>query len=172
MAKKDLEVRKETSQNPTVFNPWTDMNQVMERFFSDPFGSILSEMPAASRRVVTNVKETESGYIVSAEIPGIPADDLDINLHGNMLTVRAEHKEEEGKEGSEKGYRREYRSFQQSFSLPSTVDAEKIEANCENGLLEIFLPKTEAAQPKKVAVQRGNGGFLNKLLSKKDDQAH
>ena len=145
------------------------MNRMMERFFSDPFSSMLSELPAVSRRAVTDVKETENGYIVSAEIPGIPKEDLDISINGNMLTIKAEQRKEEGKEDSKEGYRREYRSFYQSFSLPTTVDTEKIEANCENGLLEIFLPKTPEAHPKKVQIQSGKGGFLSRLTGLKNE---
>jgi HSP20 family protein len=176
MANKDVEVRKSNSANvsdpsafnPGAFNPWTDMNKLMERFLDDPFGSWLSEMPSVSRRALTNIKETDQAYVLSAEIPGIPKEDVDISVNGNMLTIRAEHREEEGKEDSEQGYRRQYRSFHQSFSLPSMIDADKIEANCENGVLEIYLPKTEANQQKKVQVQSGKGSFLDRITGKKD----
>jgi HSP20 family protein len=167
---KEVQVRKDSvsARNPTVYNPWADMNRMMERFLNDPFGSWLSEMPTVNRRTLTDIKETDKGYVLCAEIPGIPKEDVDISVNGNMLTIRAEHREEEGKEDSELGYRRQYRSFHQSFSLPSTIDAEKIEANCENGMLEVFLPKTEAAQPKKIEVQSGKGGFLSRLGGKKE----
>lgn len=168
MAGKEVEVRKENlNRSPSVQSPWGDMNRMMERFFSDPFGSWLTELPSVSRRALADIKETDQGYVLSAEIPGIPKEDLDISVNGNMLTVRAEHKDEEGKADSPQGYRRHYRSFHQSFSLPTTVDPEKIEAACENGLLEIFLPKTEAAQPKKIEVQSGKGTFFSRLNGKK-----
>ena len=91
-------------------------------------------------------------------------------MNGNLLTVHAEHKEESGSEDSERGYRRQYRSFHQSFSLPTTIDPEKIEANYENGLLEIMMPKTEQSQAKKIEVQSGKGGFLNRLIGKGDQK--
>lgn len=169
MAKNEVQVRRgDPNRGATPYNPGIDMNRMMERFFSDPFGSWLAEMPTANRRALADIKETENGYILCAEIPGIPKDDVEISVNGNLLTIRAERRQEEGKEDSEQGFRRQYRSFHQSFSLPSTVDVEKIEANCENGILEVFLPTTEAAQPRRVEVQSGKGGFLNRSGSKKD----
>lgn len=169
MATKDIQVRKDNNPSASVYNPWTDMNRMMERFFTDPFGSWLTDFPNVSRRTLTDIKETDDGYVLSAEIPGIPKEDVDISVNGNMLTIRAEHREEEGEENSEQGYRRHYRSFHQSFSLPTMIDADKIEANCDNGVLEIFLPKTEATQPKKVQVQSGRG-LLSRLTGKKASQ--
>jgi HSP20 family protein len=168
MADKDIQIRKNSTPSADVYNPWTDMNRLIERVLNDPFGSLLNEMPSLSRRTLTDIKETDEGYILRAEIPGIPKEDVDISVNGNTLTISAEHREEEGKEDSGQGYRRQYRSFHQSFSLPSMIDANKIEANCENGMLEIYLPKTESAQPKKVQVQSGKGSFLDRLTGKKD----
>jgi HSP20 family protein len=63
-------------------------------------------------------------------------------------------------------YRRDYHSFQQRFTLPSNVDADKIEAHCENGVLEVLIPKNAKAQPRKIDVQSGKGGLSNKLNEK------
>lgn len=137
---------------------------MVERFFAPRFNSVLGDWPEITRRAATRIQETDNYYVLSAEIPGIPKEDIQISVSGNVLTVRAERREESGAEESEQGYRRSYRSFNQSFSLPTTVDPDKIEANCENGILEVVLPKTEQAQPKRIEVRSGKGGLLNRLV--------
>lgn len=164
MANKDVEVRRDNSSTGLT-SPLPDMNRMIERFFNDPFGSLLSgEFPALQRRTATDIRETDKAYVLCAEVPGIPKEDIDVSVNGNMLTIRAEHNAEQ--QNQEQGYRREYRSFRQSYALPSSIDANRIEAHCENGLLEVYLPKTEEAQPKKVEVQSGKGTFFDKLIGK------
>jgi len=152
-------------------NPFSDFDRMVDRLFGDRFGSLMGEFPIASRRTFGEVKETDKAYILCAEIPGVPKEDITIDVNGNLLTISAEHREEDGAPNEESGYRREYRTFQQSFSLPSTIDADKIEAHCENGLLEVWLPKVEMAQPKRVEVQSGKGGFLNRIMGKKTTES-
>lgn len=152
---KDLQVRKDNSFiTPSFFRGMPD--------FSDLFG----EWPSLSRQSMMNMKETESGYCLSADMPGIPQENIDINISGNMLTIRAENKSEEGDEKSEQGFTRQYRQFQQSLTLPTSVEAEKIEASYENGVLEIFIPKSAATQSKKIQIQAGKGGVTKRIFGK------
>lgn len=169
MANKDIQVRRD-SKSADIDSVIPEMNQMMERFFNNPFSSLLNELPTLNRRSFGEIKETDQGYILYADVPGIPKEDIDVNINGNMLTIQAEHKEEAGEADSEKGYRRQYRSFQQSFSLPTNVDTEQIEAHCENGVLEILLPKTGASPAKKVEIQSGKGGFWNRLMGKDESK--
>lgn len=166
MAKNDIQVTRSNERAPLAENPFYDMNRLMDRFFVDPFGAMLSDVPSVSLRA--DVKETNDSYLLSAEIPGIPKDEVEINVNGNILTIHAEHKEEEGSEASSRGYRREYRSFHQSFTLPSTVDSSAIEAQCDNGMLEVLLPKAASSQAKKVEIQSGKGGLWSRLAGKKN----
>jgi HSP20 family protein len=168
MAKKEVEVLSDRDRALRVRDPFSEMNRMVDRFFSDPFGSWLDDMPTISKRSFGEIKETDDAYLLAAEIPGIPREDLEIDVNGNLLTIHAEQKEETGDLKGDQGYRRSYRSVHQTFTLPTTVDADKIEAHAENGLLEIFIPKAEAAKPKRVEVQSGKGGFMDRLLGKKD----
>lgn len=155
--KKEVAVKSEKNQ-PTFldFSPQFDpmFDHVVDRFFGNRFLSNL-DWPESSRSAATNVRETDKNYILTAEIPGIPKEDIKISVNGNVLTIRAEQKQEAGSKSSEQGYRRHHRSFMQSFSLPTTIDADKIEATSEHGVLEINLPKTEKAQPKQIEVKSG-----------------
>jgi HSP20 family protein len=156
----ELDIRRDDDMLP-------DFERMAERFFGDRFGSLMGDLPmSGSRKAVTDIRETDQGYVLSADLPGIPKEEIEVNVSGNLLTVRAEHKEESGEEGREGGYRRQYRSFNQSFSLPSNVDPAKVEAHCENGLLEVWIPKTEQSQPRKIDLQSGKGGFWNRLRGK------
>lgn len=89
-----------------------------------------------------------------AELPGVKPEDVKISLENNVLTLQGEKKKEEERE-DDKAYRfeRTYGMFERSFTLPATIDANKIVAKFESGLLTILLPKVEAAKPRQITVK-------------------
>ena len=98
--------------------------------------------------------EKGDNFVVKMELPGMKEDEIDIHVVGNTLTVSGERKSES--EVKEKDYyscELNYGSFSRSVSLPSAVDATKIEASLEKGILEITIPKAEIAKPKKVGIK-------------------
>lgn len=99
-----------------------------------------------------NIKENEAGFEVEMAIPGMDKGDFKIELNHDVLTISSEKKvENEVKEG-EHFTRREfsYQAFSRSFTLPNTVDNERINAKYENGILSVAIPKREEARPKPV----------------------
>ena len=101
-----------------------------------------------------DIAEHEDAYVVEAELPGLTKDDVKISIDGDVLTIKGERKQEQTKNG--KNYHRTertYGSFMRSFTLPSSVKTDKIEANYKNGILTINLPKAEEAKPKAVEVK-------------------
>ena len=142
------------------------LDQMFQHFMTDPFGSWLSDFPTIARNNLGNIKETDEAYLLAADIPGIPKEDIKIHVDGNLLTVAAENDKVEGDQHSDSMYRREYHSFRQVFTLPSNVDADKIEAHCENGVLEVLMPKTTSSTKRNVEIQSGQGGFWNRLKEK------
>lgn len=99
-----------------------------------------------------NIKEDEDGFEVEMSAPGLDKKDFKVELNNNVLTISSEKKtENETKEG-EQFTRREfsYQSFSRSFTLPETVESEKIKAKYENGILKLNIPKKEEAKPKPV----------------------
>ncbi|MGX5820555.1 Hsp20/alpha crystallin family protein [Chitinophaga lutea] len=94
-----------------------------------------------------NIRETKDAYLLDVSAPGFDKADFKINLDGQTLTISTEKKSEEKVE-NEKQIRREftYRSFSRSFTLDESVDAEKINAKYDNGVLKVTLPKKEAKQ--------------------------
>jgi len=105
---------------------------------------------------VVDVAEKEKEYEITAELPGMDENNIEVKLSNGALTIRGEKKEE--KEEKEKDYylsERRYGSFERSFQLPEGIDADKIEAQFAKGVLKVTLPKTAEAQKsvKKIAVK-------------------
>jgi len=98
--------------------------------------------------------EKEDRFVVRAELPGMKKDEIDVSVVGNTLTISGERKAQ-SEVKDEDYYRCElcYGKFSRSIGLPAAVDAAKVDATYENGILEITLPKVEAAKPKRVSVK-------------------
>jgi HSP20 family protein len=101
-----------------------------------------------------DVAEEENAIVVRAEIPGCKAEDVDISVYGNTLTISGEKKLSEEKK--EKGYyhvESTYGSFRRELTLPTDVDPEKVNAVCKDGVLSITLPKAATAKAVKIKVE-------------------
>lgn len=125
-----------------------EMDNLIGSFFGDWSWPVWGRWPAI------DIAEKDNEFVVKAEIPGCKADDIDISVHGNMLTISGEKKQEEEKK--EKGYyhiESSYGSFRRDLTLASEVDPGKIEAACKDGILTITVPKSEKAKPVKVKVK-------------------
>jgi HSP20 family protein len=129
-----------------------EMNRLFNQFFREGDGEEGAWLTGAWTPPV-DIHETDEALILKAELPGCSKDDVHIELYNNRLTLRGERKHEtEVKE--ERYHRREraYGSFQRVFQLPATIDQDKVTASFQNGILELRLPKSEAAKPKRIAV--------------------
>ena len=128
----------------------------MDRLFNDPIARHAGEgdEPLETSWVpAVDVHESDKAITLRAELPGLTKDDVDLTVDNGRLTVRGEKKLE--KEETEGDYRRiesRYGAFYRSFPLPDAIDAEKIEANLDNGVLNVTLPKAEEAKPKRIEV--------------------
>ena len=112
--------------------------------------------PLAGRTLwpVIDIAEQEDAFMVNAEVPGCKAEDIDISVHGNTLTISGEKKQD--KEEEKRGFyhiERSYGSFRRDLNLGAAVDPEKIDARCKDGILSITLPKTEKSKAVKVKVK-------------------
>ena len=107
--------------------------------------------------------EKEDKFVVKAELPGMTEEDIDISVAGDTLTIKEERKaEDEVKEEDYYCCERSYGSFSRSIAVPSNVDAKKIEANYDDGVLAISLPKASEVKPKKIAVSTRKKGKASK----------
>src|ERR671922_611307 len=100
-----------------------------------------------------DIYETDDALILKAELPGVSKDDVSVEIHQNTLILRGQRKHEaEVKEDRYHRVERAYGTFQRSFVLPTLVDQEKVQASYTDGVLELRLPKSEAAKPKRIAI--------------------
>lgn len=123
---------------PTFSNLPSELSSYIDSFFNDDFFRIPSVFTQPSVNVVENEKE----YRLEVAVPGFSKDDFAIDVDHNVLTISGE-KKNETKEEKENYMRKEfsYTSFKRSFTLPETVNADKISAAYENGILNVHLPK-------------------------------
>jgi HSP20 family protein len=103
-----------------------------------------------------DISERKDAYLVTVELPGIDADDLQVTLEDGLLTIQGErHFAQESSEQQFHRVERRYGAFRRSITLPAQVQAEQIEASFENGVLQIVVPKMEEAKPKRIQVRPG-----------------
>jgi HSP20 family protein len=132
------------------------------RLFDDLFSAQGLPMLEGRFNPPVEVDETDSHYVLSFDLPGMKKEDIQLNVQEGVLTLHAERK---GRV-KEKGHRSEkfYGVIERSISLPSNIKSEAVEAQLEDGVLHVAIPKAESAQPKQIAVSESKGGFLTKLL--------
>ena len=120
----------------------------LEQFFED----MLRKSPLHSRHQAypqVNITEDDNCYIVDVCMPGVPPEDVELELTARNLIIKAERKAPEGR------YFRQERSsgvFQRALSLNAPVDRDKVTAKSENGILRVILPKAEAVKPRKISI--------------------
>jgi len=142
------------------WDPWKDLATIQEKMnqlFEDTFSRGRAREEGLSHAMwspCVDIYETDDAVVVKAEVPGIEKDQVGIEVKDGVLTLRGERKfEKEVKEENYHRMERSYGTFSRSFSVPSSVDPEKISATLKDGVLEIVLPKVEKAKPKQIKVQ-------------------
>lgn len=127
--------------------------------FDDLFNSELAHEAHRARRAsnfvpAVDIEETKDGYVLTADLPGLTSEDVEITLEHRVLTISGERKAE--RVDDKKGYRRVERSFgafRRSFTLPEGVDVEGVKAVTEHGQVKVTVPKPVAALPRKIKIQ-------------------
>ena len=144
----------------TRWDPFRELSTLQNRvnsLFQDYGRPSQDELIASGSFVpAVDVYEDEHKVTLKLEVPGVKQDDLDVQVENNTLTIRGERKfEKEEKEENFHRIERSYGSFTRSFTLPSTVDAEKVEADYDKGVLKIRLARKAEAKPKQIKVNIG-----------------
>lgn len=131
------------------FNPNSSLNHLLDGFFNSTIGDFVgSDIIATHPRV--NIIEHINNFEIELAAPGLKKSDFNISLENNSLKISVSKKEEQSEDTENRKYRRrEYSfvSFERSFFLPEGVDATKIDATYEDGILSICLPKVEIKKP-------------------------
>ena len=105
--------------------------------------------------IKVDVKENDGGFLVSAEVPGVPKDDIQVSVDGNVVTLRAEVRQKDQQTEGEKLLRSEryFGSVSRSFRLPADIDASGCKAKYEDGVLTLNLPKKQGSSGQRVAIE-------------------
>jgi HSP20 family protein len=130
-------------------NPWSNdrLRREMDQFFGRT-----GTAPRARAFPPVNLYENAEGYVLTAELPGLAADQIEIHVEGNRVTLGGERRVDHPDDASLHRSERTGGSFRRSVELPGEVDAEKAEASYRNGVLMLRIPKAERYQPRKIAV--------------------
>ena len=125
----------------------------MNRLF-DPRGVSGDGEQLGSWAPAVDIYEDGEGITLRAEVPGMSANDIDVRIENGAITLKGERKlEREDKKDNYHRIERSYGAFSRTFTLPTTVDTEKVRADSKNGVLQVFLPKREETKPKQIKVK-------------------
>lgn len=129
-------------------------DEVFRLAFQNPFLDGVRDSVEERFQPSLDVDETDQAYFLSLDVPGVRKEDVKIESSGNVLTISGERKQEKRSNTKSIGrYERAFGRFSRRFTLPTIVDANRIEAKLEDGVLKVELPKAEQARPRLVEVQ-------------------
>ena len=148
--------------NVVKYDPFRDLRSLqdeMNRLFSGTFSrGSQDEVLRGAWSPSVDIFENKNEIVLEAELPGMTADDVNISIENNVLTLHGERKFEK-KDESDNFHRveRSYGSFTRSFTLPPTVSSENAQAEFQNGVLRLILAKREEAKPRRIEIKAGSG---------------
>ncbi len=137
------------------FGEMASLRQSMDRLLEDRFKWTSRLWPDFSfEEILLDVYQTDKDIVVKATLPGAKPEEVSVSMVGDILTIKGEHKEEtEVKEENYLRKERHYGSFHRSVQIPVPVSSDKTEADFEDGVLTITMPKKEGAKPKQIKVK-------------------
>jgi HSP20 family protein len=143
-------------------DPFVDLQREVKRVFDDVFrgfgGAQSDDGGSAMAAPRIDIDETDNAVQISAELPGVPEDAVEVSIDDDLLTIKGEKKCERKDEQSRVS-ERFYGTFQRAIQLPFAPDPEQVEASFQNGVLKIALPKrAESQKTRRIQVRTGNGG--------------
>lgn len=145
----------------TRWNPWREMaamQNAMDRLFNETWREFEQRSGEGGNWLALDVQENDDNFIVHTDLPGVSPDHIQIQVHDGLLTIDAEIPEHvvEDDKGRSLVRERRYGRFSRSIQLPQSVDNEHVEAEYENGVLTLTLPKAEDAKPRSIPVKTRN----------------
>src|ERR671923_1781553 len=139
------------------WDPFQELSSIqneLNRLFGQTFGEGSEEVRMAAWVPAVDVAETQDRFLITAELPGLRPEDVDISVENSVLRIQGERRfYDERKEDDFHRIERRFGSFTRSITLPSTADAENIQASFDAGVLTIEVPKREEAKPRKIQVK-------------------
>ncbi|MBN2370058.1 MAG: Hsp20/alpha crystallin family protein [Vicinamibacteria bacterium] len=144
------------------FRDWLSLQERMNRLFDESFRGVSRSASeddwalGGSWAPAVDIYEQEGNLVLKAELPGVDPKSVDVRIENNVLTLRGERKfENEIKRENCHRIERAYGTFTRSFTLPTVVNQEKIQADYQDGVLKVVLPKRDEAKPKQITINVG-----------------
>ena len=152
--------------NLTRWDPFSDLGTLQERvnqLFNQNFGVTpltgrepRQQLMSANFIPPVDILEDDQNIVVQAELPGVTENDVEIRLENNVLTINGERRlEHEDRKQNVHRIERGYGRFTRSFTLPAVVEPERVQANFDNGLLTITIPRREESKPRQIKITKG-----------------
>jgi HSP20 family protein len=140
-------------QNAVSYDPRTETG--LDELFRGFFKPVRVEGPSTPVMIKMDVTETENGYLIHSEMPGVKKDEIDVAIEGNQVTITAEVTQEWEKKESDRVLRNEryFGNIYRSFTLPAELDQSACEAKYDNGILELKLVRKAAAPGKRLTIR-------------------
>lgn len=146
--------------NMTVWNPFKEMENMLERY-TQATGRGLgktgmgTELGFTDWSPTVDIEESGDAYLIRADLPGVAKDDIEVNLENGVLSISGEKKveKETGKGTRQHRTERFHGTFSRRFTLPSAIDAERVNADYKNGVLTLSIPKLEEEKSKKIDIK-------------------
>lgn len=159
--------RKSLAPSFMVEDVLEEFDHVVDSLMQPTYSKTIGFAPAC------DIHETNDAYFVSFDVPGVKKEDIKIQVQGSALVIAGERQREMKGHEKEAALRHEraYGKFERTFDLPSSINMEKIEAQYENGVLNVALPKAETEKPRTIQIQSGESGFFSKLLGSKKENS-
>lgn len=151
-----LPVRTRNTAELTTFDPFrtlADWEARMNEIFGNAFAPLRMQTQGIWRPAV-DIEETDTAYVLEADLPGVKRDDVTVELTNNVLSIHGELKERE-RVGVLRYKTRRTGEFDYRMTLPADIDPEKVTATLNDGVLRVEVAKAEAAQPKRIEITKG-----------------
>ena len=145
--------------NMQVWNPFQEFENLLERYSQNGNRGLRklsdSDLSFAEWAPSVDIEEEDDKYLIKADIPGVDKKDIEVNLDKGVLSIRGEKlvEKETGKGSKRHRTERFHGTFARSFTLPTAVKAEKVDASYKNGVLKLVIPKAEEAKPKAIDIK-------------------
>ena len=147
-------VRRTNEPAQDVFGGLSRLTRLMDEAFGEPYAGTNGEAVGSAWNPLVDIREDRDHLTITMDVPGVRPDDVKISLENQVLTIAGEKQQNtEQKEERWHRWERSYGRFERTFTLPLTVDADRIEATTENGVLTVRLPKIEKARPREIPVK-------------------
>lgn len=141
--------------NMTAWNPIREMENMFERYNRTSGRGLETDLGFADWSPTVDIEESDNFYLIRADVPGVDKKDINVHMDKGVLSITGEkHEQKETGKGTRRHRTERYSgSFARRFTLPGTIQADKIDATYKDGVLSLMIPKAEEAKPKSIDIK-------------------